>query len=257
MTNSKKHWLLHLRPAFVASFLKKVLRIKRRVIQTDQGRFFIDPASNFGNAIASDGVYEPDMSNALTHLLKEGDVFLDIGANEGCFSIVASKLVGATGRVISIEPQSRLQEVIFRNIAENEAFNITVFQVAISDSVGMAEISLLPDMNTGGSGLFQTTRYKTAKQIIPQTTLSQLLGLLKVEKIRLMKIDVEGFEYESILGSRDVFTSNLIENIALELHPAILARRQKSESEIVDFLLASGYTMNNEFGTLIMSRHVD
>jgi len=90
--------------------------------------------------------------------------------------------------------------------------------------------------------------------MIPQITLSELLRLLRVDRIKLMKIDVEGFEYEAILGSKDVFRGNIIENIALELHPTILQRRGKSESDILDFLTENGYRRNEEYETLILSK---
>jgi FkbM family methyltransferase len=248
------HWLLSVRPAFAASFLKKLLRIKRRIVETDYGRFFVDPASNLGNSIITQPAYEPQMLGVLTSLLKEGDLFLDIGTNEGYFSIIASNLVGDTGCVLSVEPQSRLQEIIFCNMELNQASNMHVFQLALSDDVGTARISLLPDMNTGGSGLFPATRYKIPTQIVPQTTLGRLLDLLGISRIKLMKIDVEGFEYEVILGSQGVFADGVIENIALELHPSILDRRGKSADDIVSFLEGCGYQRNSAFQTLVMSK---
>lgn len=130
--------ILKTRPAFLASLMKRLLRIRRRVVSTELSDFFIDPVSLFGAALLSCDGYEPHMVNCLKHLLRRGDVFLDLGANEGFFSILAANLVGPTGRVVSIEPQSRLQQILFRNIKENSATNISVFQRAIADSSGVA-----------------------------------------------------------------------------------------------------------------------
>ena len=127
------NWLLKVRPAFVASFLMKILFINRSVIDTDYCKFYVDPVSNFGNAIVSDHSYEEEVLESLEGLLTPGDTFLDLGANEGFFSILASKIVGTEGKVIAIEPQTRLQSVLVRNIAENNAFNINVYQRVISD----------------------------------------------------------------------------------------------------------------------------
>ena len=254
LMKSRHRWLLRLRPAFVASFIKKLLRIKRYVVQTRYGRFFIDPLSNFGDSLLSEHGYEPHMVDTLKQILKDGDTFLDIGSNEGFFAILASKLVGSSGRVISVEPQTRLQSVIFRNIYENNAYNVNVFQKAISDSVGMATLALSPDMNTGSSGIFQTTKYKNPTEMIPQTTLSELLSLLNIDKVKLMKIDVEGFEYEAILGSKSIFEEGIIENIALELHPSILKKRGKLEADILDFLEINGYEQNREYQTFVLTK---
>ncbi|MCX6924886.1 MAG: FkbM family methyltransferase [Verrucomicrobia bacterium] len=245
--------LLRIRPAFVASFLKKLLRVRRRVVQTEDGKFFIDPVSIFASGLLSKDGYEPDMVNTLRSILRVGDTFLDIGANEGYFSIMAAQIVGLSGTVISVEPQTRLQSVLFRNILENSAYNVNIFQRVISDSIGVGTLSLAPDVNTGSSGLFRATKYAVPTELVPQTTLTQFLHLLRVDRIRLMKVDVEGFEHEVVLGSREVFANGLIENLALELHPAVLKRRCKLESDILDFLSASGYRRNTNHRNLVFT----
>jgi FkbM family methyltransferase len=256
MKKYRKHWLLGIRPALLGSVLKRLLMIKRRVVETDNGRFFIDPASNFGNGVL-ECEYEPEMTKTLKSLLVEGDTFVDLGANEGYFSVIASKIVGSTGKVICIEPQSRLQGIIFRNMLENKAFNIDVFQRAISDHIGIASLSLLPDMNTGGSGLFCATKYSVPKENVPQITLSRLLDQVCKNKIRLLKMDIEGLEHEAIFGSKNLFTKDIIENIALELHPALLERRGKSADEILCFLQKCGYFTNEKFRTLVLSKRIN
>jgi FkbM family methyltransferase len=246
--------LMRVRPASLASKLKRFLRIRRRVVQTSLGRFYIDPVSNFGIGVQRERSYEPELTYAVRTLLREGDIFIDVGANEGFFSIVASKAVGSAGRVIAIEPQSRLQEVLARNIRENGALNIDVLQRVISDAPGVATLSISPDMNTGSSGVFRTTRYAVPTQDVLQTTLEGLLKLLSLRTVRLMKMDIEGFEYEAILGSRQAFRSGVVEYFALELHPTILDRRGKSEKEIVEFLNECGYRRDERFETLILAK---
>ena len=229
--------------------------IKRGVVETTYGKFYIDPISNFGNAILTDKSYEKDVIESLEGILKKEDTFIDLGANEGFFSILASRLVGTEGKIISIEPQSRLQAVLFRNILENTAYNINVFQRAVSDSEGIATISLAPDTNTGSSGMFRVTKYKNPTEDVLQITLSRFIGLLNIDRIKLIKIDIESFEYEAILGSKDIFEQNIIENIALELHPHILEARGKSGSEILEFLHAAGYRENTNYRNLVLSKN--
>ena len=69
-----------------------------------------------------------------------------------------------------------------------------------------------------------------------------------------MKMDIEGFEYEAVLGSPDVFRQGLVEYFALELHPTILSRRGKQEKDIVDFLKDCGYRRDGRFETLILAK---
>lgn len=70
----------------------------------------------------------------------------------------------------------------------------------------MANLYVSADMNTGSSGLFRTTSYNLPQEMIPQTTLSNFMNGLNVKKVKLMKMDIEDFEYEAILGSKDLIT---------------------------------------------------
>ena len=254
MSNVRHLWLMKIRPAYIASFLKKVLLIKRKVINTGNGKFYIDPLSGFGQGVLSEENYEPELTKVIKEILIKGDTFVDIGANEGYFSIIASKVVGSDGRVISVEPQTRLQPILFKNMALNKAYNMEVFQRALSDEVNFAELSLLPDMNTGGSGIFNIAKYKCPTELVPQTPLSIFLRSLNIGKIKLIKMDVESFEYEIILGSKKVFEDGLIQNIALELHPTILEARGRNQDHILNFLTSCGYQINSKFNTLVLTR---
>ena len=95
-------------------------------------------ASNFGFRLTSAQGYEPETKALLVSFLKPGMVFVDLGANEGFFSVVASRLVGSGGKILAIEPQARLGSVIRRNLELNLAANVTLAQVAISAEAGVA-----------------------------------------------------------------------------------------------------------------------
>ena len=69
-----------------------------------------------------------------------------------------------------------------------------------------------------------------------------------------MKVDIEGLEYETILGSQNLFKQNVIENIALELHPSIIEKRNNIVNDIIDFLSEAGYKVNNKYPTLVYSK---
>jgi hypothetical protein len=74
------------------------------MVSTSNGTFFINPVSNFGAAILN-GEYEPEMKRILNRYLPDGGTFIDLGANEGYFSVLASRMVGSKGRVVAILPQ--------------------------------------------------------------------------------------------------------------------------------------------------------
>src|SRR4051795_13108866 len=96
--------LRRIRPALLASYLKRLLRIKRVVVRTGAGAFFVDPISHLGAQLIDTGEYEPDMMATLEKHLSAGGVFVDVGANEGYFSVEAGRIVGPSGRVVAVEP---------------------------------------------------------------------------------------------------------------------------------------------------------
>ena len=86
------------------------------------------------------------------------------------------------------------------------------------------------------------------------TTLEKLFNDEKIKNIKLMKVDIEGLEYEAILGSQNLFKQNVIENIALELHPSIIEKRNNIVNDIIDFLSEAVYKVNNKYPTLVYSK---
>ncbi len=242
-----------LRPAIVADWLKSLLRVPRVTLDTAHGRFAIDPLSYLGRALLQHGLYEPEMIRCLSQLLRRGDVLVDLGANEGYFSVVGARLVEPAGRVLAIEPQARLQSVLRQNCELNALRNVAVVQCAVGDHDGLAQLHLAPSLNSGSSALSQPTRYRLQTEQVPLHTLAAVLKQHELQRVRLLKIDIEGFEYEAILGSRQLFESRAIEHIALELHPLQLRSRKLSPDAIERFLEDCGYRRNPAFGNLLYS----
>jgi len=237
--------LFALRPAWCGVLLKRLFRVRRRVVVCERGTFYLDPCSHFGLTLLQDGRYEDALTSTFELHLREGSVFVDVGANEGYFSIVASKLVGSRGRVIAVEPQSRLRSVLEKNVSLNRASNIQLHQVAISNVNGTVEMFLAPDTITGATSLSKTRKYPVPRETVTTLTLRQLLDNNGVRTADLMKMDIEGHEYEAILGSPEVFRSKLVRNLALELHPSILKQRGKDPGEIAEFLRSAGYNITS------------
>ena len=228
------------RPAPLASALKRLLRIKRTVIDTEHGRFYVDPASDLGVRLA-EGDYEPWMRGHLRTYLPKGGVFVDVGANEGFFSVLAAPIAS---RVIAVEPQLRLIPVITENLRLNGATNVAIESAAISDHAGLTKLYLAPDMNNGASGLTNATRFKVETQSVATITLAELFKRHNIDRADFVKIDVEGHEYEAVTGSPALFTDKRIVAISIEMHPEQLAERGRTDQDIARFLASVGYTFN-------------
>jgi len=76
-----------------------------------------------------------------------------------------------------------------------------------------------------------------------------LIGANGIERIDLLKVDIEGAEYEAILGSQDIFRRKRVKVIAIEYHPKLLAKRGLLAYTIHDFLRESGYVSNEDYHT--------
>lgn len=235
-----------IRPIELASLIKGLLFIKRRVFKMSNFSMYIDPVSNLGYTLISKGEYEPVMAKILASHLKGGDLFIDLGANEGYFSILAAKLVGEKGRVFSIEPQLRLHPIIMRNVNINNVYNINLLPFAISDEIREVELTLSPTINSGSStAVNEVRRSLWKKQKVNATTLDKIFDQSNQKPIALMKVDIEGFELLALTGAREILNKGLIRKIVVEKHPVQLKQLGQTVDMIDEFLNGLGYFEEN------------
>ena len=238
----------------LAAGVAKCFRLERRVVATHHGKFWIDPLSNFGQELIEHGDYEPEMALILERYLYTGAVFVDLGANEGYFSILASKRCGPAGRVYAIEPQARCQQVIQQNVQLNECTSVMILPVCVSDHAGQIVLHLHPATNTGATSIYKTARSSVRTSLVECLTLQAMLDANGIQIVDLLKIDIEGAEYEAVMGSPEVFKSGRVKAIALEYHPAILTSRGLRPSTLHEFLLENGHTLDTTFAKIVYVR---
>lgn len=231
-----------LRPAPVGAALSRLCRLdQRRLVRTTEGTFYVNPMSILGSQVVRGQAYEPETLAVMSDFLTSGSVFVDLGANEGYFSVVASRLVGPRGRVIAIEPQSRLQGVIQANLNANDCQNVTVVKAAVAARTQAVHLSLTSEMNTGATSLFPRTRYPLPTEQVQSFTLAELLKEGGIEHCDLMKVDIEGAEYDAFAGSSDVLKQGVIHHISVEVHDSILEKRKVSWGTIHEQIRSCGY----------------
>jgi FkbM family methyltransferase len=240
-----------LRPAPVGAAVAFAFGLsKRRVVSTKYGRFLANPMSVLGSSLVN-GEYEPRTTAVLGECLEPGNVFIDLGANEGYFSVIGSKLVGSEGKVVAIEPQSRLQSVLHANLALNDCSNVHVVSAVLSSKTKQMQLHLGSPLNTGGSSLYRPTRYPLRKETVQSITLGELLSRISVVKCDLMKVDIEGGEYEVFMSAESVLRSGVIKRIFLEIHHSILERQGLSGKKLHERILACGYEMTDILGNWV------
>jgi FkbM family methyltransferase len=159
----------------------------------------IDPVHDRGveRSIYYTGSYERGTLFMLSHLLRPGDTFVDVGANIGLMSIHASRCVGGRGRVIAFEPQPATRAMLEYNLRINNVVNVEVIPNAVGAVRGRATIYEDPGANRGRSSLIQPEGAMNGDEVDVVRLDEVLAGRLP---IRLVKLDIEGFELEALKG---------------------------------------------------------
>lgn len=179
----------------------------------------------------------------LEMLFRPGDTFVDIGANQGVFSLLAANLAGSAGRVYSYEPNSRLYQALQLSREVNGFRWMAVRDVALSDREGMADF-YVPSLSSGVGSLFKThaEQSSSSRQVrVPITTLDKEMEKLKPASIKLVKIDVEGNELHVIRGASAALTS-FKPFLWFELNPYAQELAGVDQGDIFTVLKEYGYS---------------
>jgi FkbM family methyltransferase len=198
-------------------------------IKNQDGIFFC--GSSFLMAQGAISTYEPE--NKIHFNLEKG-IFIDIGANIGKYTVMQARKLGA-GKVIAIEPEPRAFEILKKNIGLNNLKNVIPLKIACSDSNGTADFWL--GAKGYGTAHSLTEIRNTSRKISVNTeTLDNIMKKLKIEKVDLIKVDVEGAEPRVFRGAKNV----------LQGHPKIIfeALNNKKLEECKRELLKYNYKIN-------------
>lgn len=147
-------------------------------------------SETISNFVRAHHVWQRPVTAFLTGYLKPGDVFVDIGANIGYFTIYAGLRVGPHGQVHAVEPDPENIALLRANLELNGLTNVQVHQTAISDSSGEARL-FRASFNSGAHSLFQKNDHSGGLKV-PVARLDELLDGERPPK--LVKIDVQGAE---------------------------------------------------------------
>lgn len=139
------------------------------------------------------GFWEPNISSLIESILTRGDVFIDIGANIGYHSLLASKLVGAEGAVIAIEASPSTFEILLLHIRENNATNVRAVNKAASDVPGSLVLYRACPGNTGTATTIKS-RGHDEEGIVESIPIDHILTCKERSRLRLIKMDIEGGE---------------------------------------------------------------
>jgi FkbM family methyltransferase len=229
--------------ARAAAFQLKA-RLTRRPVLTNLGDAKI--WVHAGSTAATKVIYgsPPDWEEMLAwkRVIKRGDLFIDVGANVGTYSLwVAS----AGARVKAVEPDTLALERLHENVRLNPRFDIEVIPAALAEHEGTVRFT---------EGLDTVNRIGGTRTV-NALTLDVLLG---EGSARGVKIDVEGFEQVVLAGARDAIASHRIDIFQLEWNGMSRTSVGADRQPIADMLRSAGYElMRPDLAGILSPSNVD
>jgi len=164
------------------------------------------------------GRYEPQKTAFLQSAIKPGMTVVDVGVNKGYYSLLAASLLQGKGRVLSFEPSPENCRWIRRSIAANGYECVSLFEMALSDKEG--EITLHMGTTSGSHSITETSRGRTGESItVKAGTLDAVLAEQRVDRVDVVKIDVEGAECLVLGGAAKMLRQNGPMKIVADVHP--------------------------------------
>jgi FkbM family methyltransferase len=182
------------------------------------------------------GTLEPPVQEALRRLLAPGDVFYDIGANVGFFTLVGARLVGPTGRVVAFEPVPWCARAVARNIELNGFGHAQIRAQAVGDADGSARLLVVGEASW--SHLESTGRHADVREEIDVAVvaLDSLVAAGTIPPPDVVKIDTEGAELQAIEGARETIARH---------RPAIVCELHDTNGAFVALMDELGYRTTN------------
>lgn len=221
-------------------------------------RYFLDISDYMQYCIYFGIEIEP--RDTLYGLVKNGTTVIDVGTNVGETLLNFAK-INRDGRNIGFEPVPYLYEKAKANIGVNKFTNIELVNKGLSSRNETLSFNETAENNSGG--IFLTRDNFAAGRAVEVLTLDEFVDENRVEKISLIKIDVEGFEMEVLKGASDVLKRDK-PTLFVEIDDQFLARQQSSAAAIFDLLAAHGYKIKNgetgeriDSASLIGGQHLD
>jgi len=173
----------------IADFVIKKTNLENEIFKI-QG-FKIKKGRTTRQLILTGEFHEPSAISFIKKEVKNGMHVFDLGANIGWFTLVFSKLVGDTGHVYSFEPDPYTFKILEENIELNKLKNVSIFQLGISNKIGISKFSLVENQD-GANKLESKTNVENCIKI--KTTTIDAFCMEHNTKVDFLKMDVEGSE---------------------------------------------------------------
>ncbi|QPP10728.1 FkbM family methyltransferase [Streptomyces bathyalis] len=215
----------------------------RREARTRFGaRFLVDSEDLIQRHLYLFGVWEPHLSHWLRQRLKSGDVFVDVGANIGYFSVLGSSLVGPSGSVVAVEASPAFHRRLLQHANMNRCSNLRAVHAAVSDQDETLKFIQASSRNTGATSTVPYSGPAESEFEVDAHPLTQLLSEGEIERARVIKIDVEGAEGAAVRGLSSALNRLRQDaEVVVEVTPQRMNALGDSADELLRTFVDSGF----------------
>ncbi|MFN0277450.1 MAG: FkbM family methyltransferase [Pyrinomonadaceae bacterium] len=186
--------------------------------------------------------FKEKQRDRLYSLVNEGDVVLDVGTNIGEMLLHFARLVGNDGFVYGFEPDETNFANAQKNISLNDFQNIHVFNFGVSDKKETQKLYRVDEHNLGMNRILndaEAARFEDFT-VIETDTLDNIVVRNRIQKVDLIKIDIEGYEMHALRGARTVLET-FKPKLFIEVGYARLLNLGTSPNELISYLNKFGY----------------
>ncbi|MBW4025156.1 MAG: FkbM family methyltransferase [Proteobacteria bacterium] len=199
-----------------------------------------DQDAAVGRHVRADN-YERDVTAIFRDTLRDGMRVVDLGANIGYFTLLAASLVGPRGHVFAVEPNPRNVQMIEASRRVNSFNHVTVAPVAAGRDTGVLMLNTSYSNGTTSDAPSEIEQLFGA-EVVPSLRLDTLLGA--DAQVDLIKVDVEGAEYNALLGGEQTIR-RCRPVIVSEFSPAMMPGISRiSGEDYLKWLIALGYALS-------------
>lgn len=208
-------------------------------VQTQRSRLTVDLNDGYiSRLLFVNGGYETELQEVIAGIEVAGGVCVDVGANIGIHTVLLSSLSRPDGLVYAYEPDPRNFALLSRNLKNNGCDNVLAENCAIGHI--RTHCQIIRDASSFGDSHISPA-HKTGATTVPMWTLDERLQHLPSGCVRLVKIDVEGYDAHVLEGMLTVLTANPDMVLVVEIWPEGLRRYGCSPIRFVDRLFSLGF----------------
>ena len=180
--------------------------------------------------------WEPAVTQTLTQLVQPGFTVLDVGAHVGIFTLLVSRLVGPSGRVIALEPDPLNARFLRRNVMSAGCTNVLLLEVAAADRSRMLPLSRPSDDNTGDSRTYEVAT-NAELFFVNAIALDNLVPTRG--RVDLVKLDLQGMDHVALRGTQRIMEEQH-PTIILEFWPQGIRAYGDDPSDVIHWLRSLG-----------------